>query len=344
LSGSGLGADVILSYSPSLKRQQVDGAIAHLKTTGLMAGIVSKVQAQVEAIIEANTKAEKARQAAAEKARIEAEEQQRKAVEAAKAAAAAAAKASAAKKAHAEAEAAAAADRSAKMEAARKVEAEKEVKRRAEEQLKREAAQKAAADAAKAAAEFAEKSKGLHPGVLNLLRSEFHHRTFQRIVTSDAGRKVFPTERQVELVKEMYTTCDAKRGKAGETTADDVAQFLNEIIGKHNAEYQKVLEANQRQREAESKSIKARALLNEVHAALGRFTVAVSAIGQACDADPELAEIVYGDMDFKLSDYVDGMEKTVEMFRTRFGVKSRRGEIKRTEKVIPEYVEAKMVK
>jgi hypothetical protein len=46
MAGSGLGQPIILAYSPSLKRQQVDGAIAHLKTTGLMAGIVSKVQAQ----------------------------------------------------------------------------------------------------------------------------------------------------------------------------------------------------------------------------------------------------------------------------------------------------------
>lgn len=43
IKGEGLGQRFVSSYSPSLKRQQVDGAIAHLKTTGLMAGIVSKI-------------------------------------------------------------------------------------------------------------------------------------------------------------------------------------------------------------------------------------------------------------------------------------------------------------
>jgi chemotaxis protein histidine kinase CheA len=343
LSGGGIGQPLISQYAPTITRGAVDGALAYLKTTGLIESLIAKVQQQVEELQEAATRAEKARQAAAEKARIEAEEQQRKAVEAAKAAAAAAAKANAARKAQAEADAKVAADRAAKLEVERKTRAAEEVAARAKAQEVAEKAreQRIAAEAARAAAaEKAELDAVLHPDAIRIFKGERHQRAALPIIKKNP--KCFPIEGQPVLFKEMYKTIAAAKGGEDKATFEDVAQYLHGVVGQYNAEYQKALDAMQKQREAQSKTVKARALLDELRAAMGRFDTAMEAVGEAIK-DPEMRDIILHDLDFKVGDAVHGMEVTVKKFYA-MGIRPRYVEHTRTEKAIPEYIEAKMVK
>jgi hypothetical protein len=343
LRGDGLGERLVRGYVPAMPKSAVEGAIGYLKQTGLMTGIVEKVKTQVEADAAAGERVENERRERAEKARKEAEAAEKKAVESAKAAAAAAAKANAARREEAEAKAAQEAKRAETMKRLREEEAVKEAARRKVEAEKQAAVRKAAEDAAKVQREFAEKTAGMHPDCLTLLRGERHMRAWRPIVT--AHHKVFPIPNQPDMIREMYATCDAAKGGADKTTFEDVARWCNEQVGKANAEYQRNLDAVQKQREAQSKSVKAHTLIEELRAAMGRFNSAATAIDRACQNDAELATIIYGDMDFPMSDVVTAMERSVEALRTRFGVKSRRGDTKRVEKeVLPDYTEFKQVK
>lgn len=342
LRGDGMGERLIRGYCPTLPKSAVEGAIGYLKQTGLMAGLVAKVKDEVEAEAEENSRAEQLRRERAEAARKEAEEAERKAVESAKAAAAAAAKANAARKEEAEARAAEQAKRAEAMKRMREEEAAKEAERRKVEAARQEAARKAAEDAAKAQREFAEKVQGMHPDCLTLLRGERHMRAWRPIVT--ANPKVFPVPNQPDMIREMYSTIGAAKGGEDKVTFEDVARWCNEQVGKANAEYQRMLEQNEKLRQSQSKSVKAHALIEELRAAMGRFNSAATAIDRACQSDAELATIIYGDMDFPMSDVVTAMERSVEALRTRFGVKSRRGDIKRVEKeVLPDYAEFKQI-
>jgi flagellar biosynthesis GTPase FlhF len=343
LSGGGIGQPLISQYAPTIARSAVDGALAYLKTAGLIESLIAKVQQQVDELQEAANRAEKKRQAEAEQARKEAEEAERKAKEAAIASAKAAAEASAARKARAEADAKVAADRAAKLEAERKVQAEKEAKARAkaqEEADKARAQREAAEKARAAAAEKAELEAVLHPDAIRIFKGERHQRAALPIIKKHP--KCFPIDQQPALLKEMYKTTAAAKGGEDKVTFEDVAQFLNGVVAQHNAEYQKALDAIQKQREAKSKSVKARALLDELRAAMGRFDTAMEAVGDAIK-DPEMRDIILHDLDFKVGDAVHGMDVTVKKFYA-MGIRPRYEENKREEKVIPEYVEAKQVK
>jgi hypothetical protein len=287
VNGTGIGQDLIQKYAPSLKRKQIELALATLKDSGHMAEILGEVKAEVEAEVEAAEEAERERAEEARKAAEQRQKAEAAAKVAAEKAAVAAQKAAASRRVAAEAEAKAAADRAKKMAEARKVAAQEEAERRARSQANIAKQRRVAAEAETARKEFEKRARGLNPSVLHMLRNDEHLTVFRKVVTSEKGQRWFPESEQPKLVTEMLKAVAAAHPR-GVVTGEGIQTFLNQEIAKRDASYRKVLEEAEQRKNAERDTLRVKSLFDDLRASTKQVNDALFKFVQFADKNPNL--------------------------------------------------------
>jgi hypothetical protein len=332
LKDGSVGQPLISAYAHTLSKGVIDGALAYLKSTGITTSLINKVKAQVEELLAAKTREEKARvKAAAEAAKAAAEEEAR-AKAAAEASRIAAERATAARRAAAEAKAKADADQARKLEASRKARAAQEAAIRAKAQEAADARKDALRAAQEAAAASAEQSRYLHPDSIRILRGERHQRAALSIIKK--APHAFPINDQPKLFREMYKTIDGGKaaiGKGGETTSDDVAAYLQTIASNADAKYRAQMASIKELQARQSAERAATFIIEELRDEMGRMNRTFGKLDAAMK-DPDIFVWLIN-KNFNLVHALDGMEQVIARLRKQLQVRSQK-DPKRIEKPI----------